>query len=232
MRVHYLQHVPFEGLGSMAAFFRQKEFSIDATHLYRGENLPSLDVFDWLIVMGGPMGVNDHDRFPWLGAEIELIARAIDAGKRILGICLGAQLIAKALGMPVKRNAHREIGWFPITTSKSFRTSVLASALPSGLDVFHWHGDTFEIPSQAVSIGSSQACAHQGFVIDDRIVALQFHLETTLASARALIENCADELDGTAYVQSAEEMLASQQRFDRINRAMRALLQLIRQNRH
>jgi GMP synthase-like glutamine amidotransferase len=114
MRIHSLQHVPFEDIGSLAQEIATKGHSLSTTHWYKGDSAPALDSFDVLIVMGGPMGVYDDDIYPWLTAEKELIAKAIAADKKVLGICLGAQLIAYVLGAKVTRNVHREIGWFPL----------------------------------------------------------------------------------------------------------------------
>ncbi len=224
LRVHHLQHVPFEGLGSMEAWLRDRGHRMTSTHLYRQEPLPGLEEIDWLIVMGGPMGVGDEDQYPWLVAEKRLVRAAIEAGKPVLGICLGAQLIASALGAAVSRNAHREIGWHAVTRTEPARGTLLGEVLGAGLEVFHWHGDRFEVPAGAVLAATSEACPHQAFIMADRVVGLQFHLETTPESARALIEHCRGELDGSRYVQSEQQMLADDGRFSRINRVMSALM--------
>ncbi|MEM7393702.1 MAG: gamma-glutamyl-gamma-aminobutyrate hydrolase family protein [Verrucomicrobiota bacterium] len=222
MHIHHLQHVPFEGLGSMEPVLRARGDELSATHLYAGQSLPNLDHLDGLIVMGGPMGVHDKDAFPWLGDEKRFILGAIEAGKPVLGICLGAQLMADALGARVYRGAHREIGWFDISCPDE---SVLPGVFPEELEVFHWHGDTFDVPAGAKHLASSEACVNQGFVFDDRVVGLQFHLETTPDSATALIEHCSDELDDSRYVQTAEEMLSEPERFGTINRVMADLIE-------
>ncbi len=186
MKLHWLQHVPFEGLGIIEEWAEANGFGITRTRLFAGEQLPEIGTFDWLVVMGGPMGIYDHVDHPWLVAEKQLIKNAIEAEKTVLGICLGAQLIADVLGAKVYAGPQKEIGWFPIQGLNSF--------LPKTLTAFHWHGDTFEIPEGASRLASSEACKNQGFIYNDRIVALQFHLETTPESMEALIENCAGEL--------------------------------------
>jgi len=211
----------------MEPLLRQKGHALSATHLYRGERLPAEADFDWLIVMGGPMGVHDEARYPWLASEKELIKAAIRAGKRVLGICLGAQLIAHVLGARVERNPYREIGWFEITRAPAAAETILALALPATAQVFHWHGDTFAIPAGARLLASSAACVNQGFIKDDRVVGLQFHLETTPQSATALVEHCGDELDGSQYVQSAAEMFADPSRFAAINAIMLAVIEAL-----
>jgi len=233
MRVHYLQHVHFEGLGSIKSVLKDKGYQLSATHLYDASVFPAVDEIDWLIVMGGPMGVYDDDAYPWLTEEKRFIKSAIDSGKVVLGICLGAQLIAAVLGAKVYRNKRREIGWFNIDPLPAVKETVLANVFPPQAEVFHWHGDTFEIPEGAVPLAVSEACQHQGFILENRVIGFQFHLETTLDSATALIENCRDELDDgpyacdKKYVQSEKEMLADAERFYRINRVMLSVLNVL-----
>ena len=224
MWIHHLQHVPFEGLGCMEPYLRSQDCQLSSTHLYREVDLPDPNEIDCLIVMGGPMGVYDESEYPWLREEKAFIKEVIENGKVVLGICLGAQLIAEVLGAKVAKGNHREIGWFPIDRSEKTSSTILDPILPPTLDVFHWHGDTFEIPRGAVPLASSEACRNQGFIFGDRVLAFQFHLETTPASAKALIENCSNELDGSRFVQSGEFMLADPSKFDRINEVMRAIL--------
>ena len=225
MHIHYLQHVAFEGIGSMAPYFMDKGHSLSSTRLYLNEPFPQLKDFDWLIVMGGPMGISDELKYPWLNREKAFIKSAIESGKIVLGICLGAQLIADVLGAKVYMNHHREIGWFPIMISEQAGDTVFRGVFPEGLNVFHWHGDTFDIPRSGIPLASSKACPNQGFIVENRIVGLQFHLETTPDSARALIENCREDLDGSEFVQSEKEILSNVSRFLRINEVMNAVLE-------
>jgi GMP synthase-like glutamine amidotransferase len=224
MNIHYIQHVPFENLGSMEPLLRERGHQLSATHMYLNETLPSPEAVDWVIVMGGPMGVMDDAAYPFLTKEKNWLYQVINQGKRVLGICLGAQLIAHVLGADIRKNAHREIGWFPITCTKDLGQTILGRIFPEQLEIFHWHGDTFEIPPKAVPLGSSEACKNQGFVLDDRIVGFQFHLETTEESAKALIDHCGDELDGSLYVQSPEYLMADPSRFSAINQVMRDVI--------
>ncbi len=224
LRIHHLQHVPFEDLGSMRTLLSARGHALTASHLYRGDPLPDIDTFDWLIVMGGPMGIADETEYPWLVAEKRLIREAIDAGRTVLGICLGAQLIAAALGARVYRGAHREIGWFELERHEAAPGCAVGRTLPDRMTAFHWHGDTFDIPDGALPLASSEACANQGFVFQERVVALQFHLETTPDGAARLVEHCADELDGSRYVQAPAEMLGERRRFATINAVMDAIL--------
>ncbi|MBN4060489.1 amidotransferase [bacterium AH-315-I20] len=225
MRIHTIQHVAFEGLGCMQPYLENQGHDLSFTHLYAGESLPNANDMDALIIMGGPMGIYDDADLPWLKDEKVFIKQVIDAGKKVLGICLGAQLIADVLGSTDSKRAvyagkHKEIGWFPIQTSDELQGTGLDDVFPASLDVFHWHGDMFDVPSGAQALAASEACPNQGFAYQDRVVAFQFHLETTPESASALIENCGDELDGSTYVQSAEDMLSDKQRFETLNQTM------------
>ena len=225
MRVHILQHVPFEGLGSIAPWLEARSAEVTATRLFEEARFPRASDIDWLIVMGGPMSVNDERRHPWLVSEKRFIAEAIAASKRVLGICLGAQLIASALGAKVLANPEREIGWFPIEPLGSAPRSALASLFQAPMEVFHWHGETFELPPGATCLARSAACEHQAFSIGERVLGLQFHLETTAQGVRALLEHCPDDLAPGRWVQSGSEMLRTHGGFRRIHRVMDRVLE-------
>jgi len=223
MRAHYMQHVPFEGLGSIETWLTKTGYQISATRLFESEALPAVHDIDLLVIMGGPMSVNDESAYPWLIVEKEFIRDAIHAGKTVLGICLGAQLIATALGARVYPNAVKEIGWFPLT--RIAPRAGLMSSFPESVDVFHWHGETFDLPSGATRLASSKACDNQAFQVGDTVVGLQFHLETTPASAQAIVTNCRAELVPSETVQSEAEILAAHpSKYELINRLMDDLL--------
>lgn len=227
MRIHSLQHVPFEDIGSMALDFQTRAYHLSTTHWYRGDEAPELSSFDALIVMGGPMGIYDEAEYPWLTDEKMLIKNAIAAGKIVLGICLGAQLIADVLGGKVTRNPHKEIGWFPLQIIPQAAAHPVAKILAKYPEVFHWHGDTFAIPDGAVWLARSEGCAHQAYSYQDRVFGFQFHLETTPASAQALITHCAEDIDGSRYTQSAESIVKNSEKFAQINRAMSEVIAVI-----
>ena len=223
MRAHYFQHVPFEGLGSVQAWLVANGYQITATRFYEFSELPDLEQIDLLVVMGGPMSVNDEAIYPWLVAEKSFIRTAVQSGKRVLGVCLGAQLIASALGARVYPNAQKEIGWFPIQGIAS--SERVPFCFPSVIEVFHWHGETFDLPPGAVRIAGSSGCENQAFQIDDSVIGLQFHLETTKESARSIIENCRDELIPARYIQSEQEILSAEDAsYFAINRMMDDIL--------
>lgn len=224
MKIHYLQHVPFEGLGSIETWAGQQGAVVTSTRLFNDEPLPAPEDIDWLIVMGGPMNIYEEDKFPWLKREKVFIAEVIKRGSRVLGICLGAQLIADVLRGRITANAEKEIGWWPIIPDPGL-TPGLQEVFGQGLTVIHWHGDTFSLPAGAARLAQSEVCRNQGFVYQERVLALQFHLETTKESLEKLIANSADELVETSpYIQQPAEMLADESRFGVINEAMARLL--------
>jgi GMP synthase (glutamine-hydrolysing) len=208
MRIHYLQHVPFEGLGNIENWALLRGHQISDTQLYNNDPLPEPEEFDWLIVMGGPMNIYEEDKFPWLAREKTFIRDAIDAGKIVLGVCLGAQLIASVLGAKIHKNQYPEIGWFNVWLTDAASKSMAFRRLPERFTAFHWHGDTFDLPPGATRIAESDACRNQAFECDGRVIGLQFHIDTTLESIRRLVEHCGNELVPGEYVQSEEEMLA------------------------
>lgn len=225
MRAHYLQHVPFEGLGSIEAWLKNAGYASTGTHLYAGGELPEVADIDLLVIMGGPMSVNDEKDYSWLNGEKEFIRRVIEAGKPTLGICLGAQLIADALGGRVFPNACKEIGWFPIRASESANNHPGVFRFPEEIKVFHWHGETFSLPPGAVGLAESEGCRNQAFQLDKHVIGLQFHLETTPASARAILDNCRHELAEGAFIQQEKEILsAPPERYAWINRLMGEIL--------
>ena len=209
MRVHVVKHVPFEGPGMIAQWAEERGFSL-TEQLALTEEFPELAAGDLLVLMGGPMAADDHVGCPWLVAEKASTAHAAAKGVCILGVCLGAQIIADALGGEVRRNPQREIGWFPVAHTAATERDPVFSAFPRGFVVGHWHGDTFTLPDGIEPTLSSEACLNQAFSArDGRVVGLQFHLEWTHEGVADLAKMCADELaGGGAWVQSAEEILA------------------------
>jgi GMP synthase-like glutamine amidotransferase len=198
MNLHWLQHVSFEGLGCIGPWLADRGYTATCTRLWAGDGLPHISAVDGLIVMGGPMGVYDEAAYPWLVNEKTFIRRIIAANKPVLGICLGAQLIAEVLGAAVRKNSQKEIGFFPVRGD--------GRILPQSFVPFHWHGDTFGIPPGAVPLASSTATANQAFVFKDDVLALQFHLETTEESLLELYRNALDEIMDGPFIQTLEQM--------------------------
>jgi GMP synthase-like glutamine amidotransferase len=226
MNAHVLQHVAFEDIGSISTWLGKRGARLSYTRFYENPALPALEEIDLLIAMGGPMSVNDETEFSWLRKEKELIRSAIERGVPVLGICLGAQLIASALGSPVYRNPVKEIGWFPIeattlSAAETFR-------FPPTCNVFHWHGETFDLPAGAVRLARSKVCENQAFQLNSNVIGLQFHLETTPESVRAIVENCSHELIPGPYIQPKGDLYAvADAAYTEINRVMSEVLSYI-----
>lgn len=227
MRIHYLQHVPFEGLGYIGEWAGEKGCTVTRTKLFEGENLPDEAGFDCLVVMGGPMGVDDVSKYAWLKTEKRFIEQTIQTGKQVLGICLGAQLIAQVLGARVFGNNEKEIGWYPVTAAETAGQSQMGWVFPQMFHAFHWHGDTFDLPDGAVHLAQSEACRHQAFSYGGNVLALQFHLESTRESINLLVENCGDELVPGDYIQSEEIIRGQAERIEPSNDLMKTILEKI-----
>ncbi len=225
MRLHYLQHVPFENPGSILIWAEENGHSITSTQLYQAASLPRQQDFDWLVVMGGPMNIYDEENFPWLAAEKVFIREAIAAGKVVIGLCLGGQLIADVIGGKVTQNPYKEIGWFPIRLNEEATLSPLFSFFPQQPVVFQWHGDTFSIlPEGARCIAESDACDHQAFIYKNKVFGFQYHLENTPAIIKGLVENCRGEMVPDIYVQTPEELLAHPEYIEQDNQWMQMFL--------
>jgi GMP synthase-like glutamine amidotransferase len=226
MRAHYFQHVPFEGLGSIEPWLQAAGYEITNTRFFKSAEFPDLKKIDLLIIMGGPMSVNDEDKFPWLVSEKQFICEAINSGKPVLGICLGAQLIASARGARVYRNDAKEIGWFPIYRISSNDNSIFS--FPSSVKVFHWHGETFDLPSGATRLAKSKGCENQAFQIGKSVIGLQFHLETTPNAAQELVSHCREELVPAKYIQTEGNMLSDNPEiYKSINQLMDSILSFL-----
>jgi GMP synthase-like glutamine amidotransferase len=212
MKAHCLQHEPFEGMAIIEEWLTHNYFEISYTRFYETDHLPSPDDIDWLVIMGGGMSVNDEQILPWLVAEKQFIRECIEAGKVVVGICLGAQLIANSLGAKVYQNHKKEIGWFPIQKCSNLKSKFFAK-FPEEIEVFHWHGETFDLPLGAELIASSKACKNQIFVINDKVVGFQCHLETTAESLTSLSDACRSELVPATYIQSEDQMIQDEKKY-------------------
>ena len=205
MRMAVLQHVPFEGPAAIADWAAARKIDVAVRHLYRGDPLPDLAEFDMLTVMGGPMSANDEAVLPWLTPEIAFAGDTIAAGKVVFGVCLGAQIVAKALAAKVYRGAQKEIGWFPVRAGTAH---ALFEGLPVEFMAFHWHGETFDLPAKAERLASTRVTPNQAFAVGKTVLGLQFHMEATKESMNALIEHAADEIGHGAYEQKPDAIRA------------------------
>jgi GMP synthase-like glutamine amidotransferase len=222
LRAHVFQHVPFEGPGALAPWLSRAGIDLTTTRFYESAELPDPAAVDFLIVLGGPMSVHDESRHPWLADEKRWLSRYLATGKPLLGVCLGAQLLANALGARIRPNPVKEIGWFPVTGIPHAAPG--AFRFPAAAEVFHWHGETFDLPPGAVHLARSAACENQAFQ-SGAALGLQFHLETTPATARALVENARHELVEASGIQSAAEILAAPPgRYDALHRLLDGVL--------
>lgn len=186
---HCLQHLPDEGPGHAAAWLAAQGHTLRYTRLFEPNPVfPALGDFDGLLILGGAMSVHDEAVFPWLASEKAFLQTALRAGKITLAICLGAQLVAQALGGTVQRNPEPEIGFWTVRFSAKALTHPLLRGWPDKATVLHWHADTFTVPPGAVRVGMSAGCAAQGYVWGDGIIGLQFHPEMTEEMVEKLLD--------------------------------------------
>jgi GMP synthase-like glutamine amidotransferase len=207
MRAHIFQHIPFEGPGNIEPWLKNAAYEISFTRFYESQELPGINDVDFLVIMGGSISVNDESKHSWLIKEKQFIRDFISAGKPVLGICLGSQLIASAMGARVYPNHNKEIGWFPVRGLVSPAPPIFR--FPESFLAFHWHGETFDLPPGAVQLARSEACENQAFQIGRSVIGLQFHLETTPGSLSDMISRSGAELVFAKYIQSESEILSA-----------------------
>ncbi len=223
MKIHYLQHAASEGPGMIRDWAAQRGHEISGTEVYLGHPFPPPDSFDLLLIMGGAMNIYQHRDFPWLPLEKDFIRSALSLGKGILGICLGAQLLADTLGGKVFQNPQSEIGWFPVSLTTEGRAHAFFRDFPSDLVAFHWHGDTFDLPPGCVPLARSEACAHQAFVHGPNVVALQFHIEVSAHDVDIFLGDSPD-LGAGPFIQSLAEIRDCGRHLPATKRALWSLL--------
>ena len=207
MRVRVIQHAEFERSGLIAVWAEERGHELAVTSAWNDDFPDSRDA-DLLVVLGGPMGALDEAGFPWLTTERRFIAETIAEGRPVLGVCLGAQIVATVIGGSVRRNRETEIGWYEVLRTPEAAASALFTSWPASVVVGHWHGDTFELPQGMKPVLSSAACRNQAFVFDERVVGLQFHLEWTTELLVGMVDECGAELaEPSGSVMPAQEML-------------------------
>lgn len=188
MKILIFQHVPYESPGHILEWIDQKGHSASFVNFYNNTVLPEINSADALVVMGGPMNVYDDEEYSWLPNERDYLKQFIQSGKKVLGVCLGAQLIADALGANVYKNEHIEIGWFKVKVDQDRLPKKLATVFPDEFMTLHWHGDTFDTPENGVNFAYSQATTNQAFYYQN-LVGIQFHMEMTAEGVKALLKH-------------------------------------------
>ena len=220
LSIHTFMHVPFEGLGCMKQWISEKNHTVSYTKFYETYQLPNLEEIDWLIVMGGPMGVYDEAIYPWMAEEKVYIKQAIEKGKMIIGICLGSQLIAEVLGAKVYPNKQKEIGWFNLQITDEGKAEQFLNGFEDSFMVFHWHGDTFNLPEGSKRLFQSEITKNQAFIYNEKVLGLQFHFEVTEASMTEMLKHGASELIESETIQTAELILSQTDFIDSNNKKM------------
>jgi GMP synthase-like glutamine amidotransferase len=205
MRLLVLQHVACEGPGSIALWADRHQHQLSILRVDQATALPALANVDWLVILGGPMGVWQEEHYPWLRDEKRFIRDFIATGKPVLGICLGAQLIAAALGASVQPHRQAEIGWFPVELTPAGASHPLLAGIQTPFTPLHWHGDTYALPQGAVQLAKSAACEQQAYAIGTQVLALQFHLEMRLEEVERLLAFTGDLPTGP-WVMSATQL--------------------------
>jgi GMP synthase-like glutamine amidotransferase len=228
-RIHFIQHVPFEGLGYIGTWIDENNFTLSTTKMYEDYEFPDLSEFDLLIIMGGPMGTYEEDKYPWLKEEKAFVKEAINADKAVVGICLGSQIIASALGAKVYPNKEKEIGWLPVTFSGTGSQALFTSKDKSPI-VFQWHGDTFDLPVNATLLASSEACKNQAFLYKDNVLALQFHLEVTEKSYAEILDNSLGKLTDGKYIQTENYIRSNTHYIEECNRMIKSVMDKLIEN--
>lgn len=229
LSIHAFIHASFEGIGCIGQWIMDNKHFIDYTLFYEHKyELPNIDNIDWLIVMGGPMSVNNEEKYPWLVEEKQFIRTAIEKGKTVIGICLGAQLIASALGAAVYKNKQKEIGWLNVEQTEEGKRIFPFSTFGERFKVFHFHGETFDLPEGSTLIYSSEYCKNQAFAYKKRVLGFQFHLETTTRLVHAMIEHCHNEFEANVpSIQTPTKIVSQLDLFDASNQKMYEVLDFL-----
>lgn len=187
------QHIDCEGPGTLGDTLKAKGVEMRILQPCKGETIPD-QLGDGLLILGGPMGAYEEALNPWMVNEVLNIRKALDARLPILGICLGSQLLAKAAGAQVFRGAQPEVGWAPVELTEAGTRTPIFKDIPKRFTAFHWHGDTFTLPSGSQRLAQSDLYRNQAFRLDDKAYGLQFHLEVTREMAKDWMQKYAREL--------------------------------------
>lgn len=207
-----IKHISIEGPGTIADFFNNSSWETKTIELGNGDRLPeNLSKIEAVIALGGPMNVYEEDRFPFLKEEDTFIKKVLEEGTPFLGICLGAQLLAKACGAKVDKAAEEELGWYKVRLTREGLKDPLFLGVDSEIDVFQWHGDTFEIPDGGTLLATSHVCNNQAFRFGKSAYGLQFHIEVTNNMIKDWIKEYVESSDKQLELM-AEQMLVDYMR--------------------
>lgn len=223
-RVLILQHEPFVSLGSIQEYLLDKNISFSVLQLFENPRFPEISLFQGLLILGGTMNIDQEMIYPWLKKEKLYIKEAIKQKKRILAICLGAQLIADVLGARVYKNRYDEIGWFPLILTKQREKSDPLRSIKEESFLFQSHSYAFDLPPAARHLASSAATPNQAFLIDDHVLALQFHPEVTYDSLDLLFRHSASQSFSGPFVQKFEVILQQKKYLSQTKSIMFSLL--------
>ena len=214
MRLLYLQHDPLDGPGTLLDWAESRGHTTFRCLICEGEPLPSIDSFDLLVSLGGPMGAYEEAKHPWLELEKRYLREAFASGKKILGLCLGTQMIAEALGGKAFRHSCKEFGWQPIDPTPAGLEWFSWDKGKGSFLAFQWHGDTYTLPPGAIQLARNTACEQQAFAIGNQVLGLQFHLEWTEAMMRKALAEPGVASPPSASVQTLEEIMSDPSLFE------------------
>lgn len=222
MKILCITHADFESPGVIESWASEREYLFKIKRPYKGEALSNIETYDLLILMGGPQSPTKLEKFPYLADEIQYIRSAIAKNKKVIGFCLGAQLIGEALGAKTLKSPEKEIGVFPISLTLEAHADPLLSNVPQYFKAIHWHNDMPGLTPDAVLLAVSEGCPHQIVRYQKNIYAFQCHLEITLEGIGALIHAVPEDLKPSKYTQTTAELL--DQDYASINQLMITIL--------
>jgi GMP synthase (glutamine-hydrolysing) len=223
MKLHCIIHADFETPGYYETWAQKNGLDCNITHIAKNEPLPSVDDFDILLCMGGPQSARQIDQYPYLKDEITLIRQAITIGKKVMGVCLGAQLIAESYGAKTEKSPHKEVGVFPLSLTDDGKADPFIKHLPEQFQSSHWHHDMPGIPPQAKILAQSSGCPRQIICFSPKVYGFQCHLELDPRRMQWLIQHCPEDLSPDRYVQEPDAILS--QDYEAIHQHLDVFLQ-------
>lgn len=208
MNILFVTHASFEAPGSIDVWAKKHKHKTHEVKPYAGEALPAIDNYDMLVVMGGPQSPIEIDKSPYLKDEIELIKQALKQKKRIVGVCLGAQLIGEALGATTERSPNKEIGMYPLELLSDAENDFVFKDFPAKFDVMHWHSDMPGIANGTELLAKSEGCPRQIFRYGDRVYGFQCHFELTKELVEGMVKHCGGDLKAGKYVMTPDQLMS------------------------